>query len=102
MADDVLHRIQKDIDSNEILIYMKGTPEEPQCGFSAKVIEVFNRLHVPYATRDVLEDRELRQAIKQFSNWPTLPQVYIKGKFIGGADIVSELFENGQLESMVK
>lgn len=98
---DVMARIAQDIADNRILIYMKGTPQFPQCGFSAATVEVFDDLGVPYATRNVLEDAELRQAIKTYSNWPTIPQVYIAGKFVGGADIVSELYGRGELKSLV-
>ena len=99
---DVLERIAADVKQNRILIFMKGTPEAPMCGFSAATIEAFNALGVPYATRNVLEDPELRQGIKEFSNWPTIPQVYIGGKFVGGADIVTELHATGELAELVK
>ncbi|HUJ75824.1 MAG TPA: Grx4 family monothiol glutaredoxin [bacterium] len=101
-SGDVRDRIRQDIEGNPILIYMKGTPEMPQCGFSAATIEIFNELGAPYETRNVLEDPELRQAIKEFSNWPTIPQVYIRGKFIGGCDIVTEMHSRGELEPLVK
>lgn len=94
--------IQQDVEGNRILIYMKGTPAMPQCGFSAATVDVFNQLGVPYETRDVLQDPELRQGIKDFSNWPTVPQVYIGGKFVGGSDIVLEMHERGELEPIVK
>ncbi|MBI3993260.1 MAG: Grx4 family monothiol glutaredoxin [Candidatus Lambdaproteobacteria bacterium] len=96
-----MERIRHDIESNKILIYMKGDPSFPQCGFSAATIDAFNDLDVPYATRDVLQDPELRQSIKQFSNWPTIPQVYIDGKFVGGCDIVLELHASGELRTLV-
>lgn len=99
---DVTERIRSDVESNEVLIYMKGTREFPQCGFSAATIEAFNALGVPYATRDVLEDPELRQGVKDFSNWPTIPQVYVGGKFIGGCDIVTDLSNRGELAGVVK
>ena len=101
-SGDVMERITEDIGSNRILIYMKGTPDFPQCGFSAATIEAFNSLGVPYQTRDVLQDPELRQAIKEFSNWPTIPQIYIGGKFLGGCDIVTEMHANGELSEAVK
>ncbi len=94
--------IQQDVAGNQILIYMKGTPAMPQCGFSAATVDVFNQLDVPYETRDVLQDPELRQGIKDFSNWPTVPQVYIGGKFVGGCDIVLEMHERGEIEPLVK
>ena len=95
-------RIAKDIEANKVLLYMKGTPDFPQCGFSAATIEVLNSLGVPYATRNVLEDPEIRQGIKEFSNWPTIPQLYVNGKFVGGCDIVTEMHANGELEPLVK
>ncbi len=99
---DVLERIAADVKSHHILIYMKGTPEAPLCGFSAATIEAFNELGVKYETRNVLEDAELRQGIKEFSNWPTIPQVYVDGKFLGGCDIVTEMHANGELKGLVK
>lgn len=101
-SGDVMERIAQDIRDNRVLIYMKGTPDFPQCGFSAATVDAFNALGVPYATRNVLEDPELRQAIKEYSNWPTIPQVYIAGKFIGGCDIVTEMQATGELEPMVR
>jgi monothiol glutaredoxin len=101
-AGDVMQRIADDVKNNHILIYMKGTPDAPMCGFSAATIEAFNDLGVPYETRNVLEDAELRQAIKEFSNWPTIPQVYVDGKFVGGCDIVTELHASGELAELIK
>ena len=99
---DAKARIAEDIRNNRILVYMKGTPDFPQCGFYAATVEALNELGVPYATRNVLEDAEVRQAIKEYSNWPTIPQVYIDGKFIGGCDIVTEMAANGELAELVK
>jgi len=99
---DITESIQQDIEANKILIYIKGTPEAPQCGFSAAIVEAFQSLGVPFASRNVLEDPNLRQGIKEFTNWPTIPQIYVGGKFIGGCDIVLEMHANGQLESLVK
>jgi monothiol glutaredoxin len=99
---DVSERIRNDIESNDILIYMKGTPDMPQCGFSAQVIEVFNELGVKYNTRNVLADPAIRQGIKEFSNWPTVPQIYLKGKFLGGCDIVTEMSQRGELRQVVE
>jgi monothiol glutaredoxin len=101
-AGDVMERIAEDVKSNRVLIYMKGTPEAPMCGFSAATIEVFNALGAAYETRNVLEDAELRQAIKEYSNWPTIPQVYVDGKFVGGCDIVTELHATGELAELLK
>jgi monothiol glutaredoxin len=101
MAEAIVARIEKDVREHPILIYMKGTPTFPQCGFSAMTVRIFQELGVPFETRNVLEDPELRQGIKDFSSWPTIPQVYLHGKFIGGCDIVRELFENGELRKLV-
>jgi monothiol glutaredoxin len=97
-----IERIQSAIRQNKITIFMKGTRNFPMCGFSAATVQVFEQLGVPFHTVDVLEDPELREAIKRYSNWPTIPQVYIDGKFVGGCDIIRELQESGELEPMVK
>ena len=99
---DIRERIQQDVNANKIVIYMKGTPEMPQCGFSAAVVEVFNDLGVDYVSRNVLADPELRQGIKDFTNWPTIPQIYVNGKFIGGSDIVMEMHDRDELAPLVK
>jgi monothiol glutaredoxin len=95
-------RIQSLIDENRILVFMKGNRQIPMCGFSAAVVQVLNQLAVPYETIDVLEDPEIREGVKQFSNWPTIPQVYIGGKFIGGCDIVRDMYESGELEPLAR
>jgi monothiol glutaredoxin len=95
-------RIQSLIDQNKILVFMKGNREIPMCGFSAAVVQVLNQLAIPYETVDVLEDPEIREGVKQFSNWPTIPQVYIDGKFIGGCDIVRDMYESGELEQLTR
>jgi monothiol glutaredoxin len=102
MADTIAERIQSDIDSNAVFLYMKGTPVFPQCGFSARVIQILQHLGVPFKSANVLEDDELREGIKAFSQWPTIPQLYVKGEFIGGCDIVSEMFQAGELETLLK
>ena len=99
---DIMERIQNDIQENKVLLFMKGSPDFPQCGFSAATVEILNSLGVPYASRDILQDPDLRQGIKEFSNWPTIPQLYINGKFVGGCDIVTEMHANGELEPLVK
>ena len=101
-SENVQDKIQKQIKENNILIYMKGNPDFPQCGFSAAVIDVFNELGAKYQTVDVLSDPEIRDGIKVFSKWPTIPQVYIQGKFIGGCDIVREMFARGELQPLVQ
>ena len=99
---DVIERIESAIKENKVMIFMKGDRIFPQCGFSAATVAIFEELGVPFATADVLSDPELREAIKRYSNWPTIPQVYIGGKFVGGCDIIRELHESGELEPMVK
>jgi len=99
---DVQQEIAQKVKENKILIFMKGTPTFPQCGFSAAVIEVFNKLGAPYQTVNVLEDPEIRDGIKAFSNWPTIPQIYIDGKFVGGCDIVREMYMRGELQPLVE
>ncbi|MCP5468082.1 MAG: Grx4 family monothiol glutaredoxin [Deltaproteobacteria bacterium] len=101
MSDATQTKISQQINDNPILIYMKGNRNFPQCGFSAAVIEVFNHLGVQYETVDVLEDPAIREGIKIFSNWPTIPQIYINGKFIGGCDIVREMYQRGELQSLL-
>jgi monothiol glutaredoxin len=101
MPDDVTERIQSAIANNKIMIFMKGTASFPQCGFSAATVQVFEQLGVPFETADVLSDPELRDAIKRYSNWPTIPQVFVGGKFVGGCDIVRELYESGELKGLV-
>lgn len=99
---ETLNKIQSQIDNNNIILYMKGTKETPMCGFSARVVQLLNSFNVPYEAVDVLADPAIRQGIKDYSNWPTIPQLYVKGKFIGGCDICMELFESGELEPIVK
>jgi len=101
MARDVMSEIKNEVARNKILIYMKGTPMFPQCGFSAATVKTFEELRTPFETVNVLEDPDKRRAIKEFSEWPTIPQVYIGGEFVGGWDIVRELHERGELQAMV-
>ena len=98
MADTISQRIQSDITQNDVMLYMKGTPMFPQCGFSARVIQILTHMGVPFQSANVLEDPELREGIKAFSQWPTVPQLYVKGEFVGGADIIREMFEGEELE----
>jgi len=99
---DINQQIDESVRKNKIMIFMKGTRNFPQCGFSAATVQVFENLGVPFETADVLADQELREGIKRYSNWPTIPQVFIDGKFVGGCDIIRELYETGELETMVK
>ena len=94
--------IQKTIDENPVVLYMKGNKDFPQCGFSATVVHILKNLSIDFLDIDILEDQEMRQAIKEFSDWPTIPQLYIKGEFIGGCDIVKEMFQAGELQEMLK
>jgi monothiol glutaredoxin len=97
----VEERIQSLIGRNKVLVFMKGNRTIPMCGFSAAVVQVLDQLRVPYETVDVLEDPEIREGVKVFSSWPTIPQVYVNGKFIGGSDIVRDLYARGELEPLV-
>jgi monothiol glutaredoxin len=92
-------QIESEIANNEVVLFMKGTPQFPQCGFSGQVVQILDYLGVPYKGVNVLESSELRNGIKEFSNWPTIPQLYVKGEFIGGCDIVREMFQSGELVS---
>jgi monothiol glutaredoxin len=102
MADSIADRIQGDITQNDVMLYMKGTSMFPQCGFSARVIQILNHMGVPFQSANVLEDMDLREGVKQFSQWPTVPQLYVKGEFVGGCDIVTEMFQSGELETLLK
>ena len=95
-------RIEREITENPVMLYMKGTALFPQCGFSARVVQILNHLGVPFATANVLEDPALRDGIKQFSSWPTIPQLYVAGEFVGGCDIITEMFQSGELESLLR
>ena len=101
MTSPSLERIQSDIQQNPVMLYMKGTAMFPQCGFSARVVQILTHMGVPFQTANVLEDAELREGIKQFSQWPTIPQLYVKGEFVGGCDIVTEMYQSGELEEML-
>ncbi|KMS53490.1 MULTISPECIES: Grx4 family monothiol glutaredoxin [Novosphingobium] len=98
---DVNARIGEIVNSNDIVLFMKGTPLFPQCGFSSRAIAILEHLAVPYETVDVLQDMEIRQGIKGFSEWPTIPQLYIKGEFVGGSDIMMEMYEAGELHQLI-
>jgi monothiol glutaredoxin len=94
-------RIDALVKSNEVVLFMKGTALFPQCGFSSRAIAILDHLGTPYETVDVLQDQEIRQGIKEYSDWPTIPQLYVKGEFVGGSDIMMEMFESGELKTMV-
>ena len=98
---NINERIQKDINENAVILYMKGTAAMPQCGFSAVVVQILTTLAAPFKDVNVLADPDIRQGIKDFSNWPTIPQLYIKGEFIGGCDIVREMYQAGELHEIL-
>ena len=102
MDEQTKNLIQSHVDSNEVCLFMKGTPDAPQCGFSMAVSNMLKILEVKYLGVNVLESQSLRDGIKEFSDWPTIPQIYIKGEFIGGCDIVKEMYENGELKKILE
>ena len=99
--EDVNSLIQSQIDAAPVLLFMKGTPMFPQCGFSARVVQILKASGAPFKTVNVLEDPAIRDGIKSFSNWPTIPQLYVKGEFIGGCDIITEMYQTGELETLL-
>src|SRR5271155_74480 len=101
MTSPTVERIQGDITGNPVMLYMKGTAMFPQCGFSARVVQILSHLGVPFQTANVLEDPALRDGIKAFSQWPTIPQLYVHGEFVGGCDIITEMFQSGELETLM-
>jgi len=101
MARDIMSEIRDEIARNKVIVYMKGTPSFPMCGFSAATVGVLHELGYPFAHVNILEDQEKREAIKAYSHWPTIPQVYINGKFVGGCDIVQELHASGELQHLL-
>ena len=102
MNDHVSESIQSTIDSNDVVLFMKGSKEMPQCGFSNAVVNALSYLDVKFEDVDVLQNEEIREGIKVFSDWPTIPQLYVKGEFIGGCDIVKEMFEKGELKKLLE
>jgi monothiol glutaredoxin len=101
-VSDAQSRIDQLVKSNEVVLFMKGTALFPQCGFSSRAIAILDRLKAKYETVDVLQDAEIRQGIKEYSEWPTVPQLYVKGEFVGGSDIMMEMFESGELQELLK
>lgn len=99
---DIFDKIQETISTNNAVLFMKGTRDFPQCGFSATVVQILKNLNVEFLDIDILRDPEMRQGIKDFSDWPTIPQLYVKGEFIGGCDIIKEMFQSGELQELVK
>jgi len=101
-ASPVFTKIEEDVNANPVVLFMKGTPVFPQCGFSAQVVQALSLLGVKFKSFDVLSDDDLRQGIKEFSHWPTIPQLYVKGEFIGGCDIIREMYQSGELAQLLK
>ena len=98
---DATSRIEEIVKSNDVLLFMKGTPLFPQCGFSARVVQILSHIGVPFKGVNVLEDMEIREGIKAYANWPTIPQLYVKGEFVGGSDIMMEMYEAGELQQLL-
>lgn len=101
MENIIFEQIKKEINSNDVVLYMKGTAVFPQCGFSAAVVQILSQIGVVFKDVNVLEDANIRQGIKDFTNWPTIPQLYVKGEFLGGSDIVREMFATGELQELL-
>ena len=101
MTEDVKSRIDELVKANDVVLFMKGTALFPQCGFSSRAIAILDHLGVPFETVDVLADQDIRTGIKDYSEWPTIPQLYVKGEFVGGSDIMMEMFESGELKTLV-
>ncbi len=99
--EETLTQIDSDVKSTPVMLFMKGDKDFPMCGFSARVVQILNAVGAEYETRNVLEDDNLRNAIKEYSDWPTIPQLYINGEFVGGSDIAMELYQNGELQQML-
>ena len=98
---DVNARIEADLQANPVVVYMKGTPVFPQCGFSARVVQILSHVGVPFKGVNVLEDADIREGIKTYTNWPTVPQVYVAGEFVGGCDIMMEMYQSGELQQLL-
>jgi len=101
MTEDIQSRIDELVKTNDVLLFMKGTPLFPQCGFSSRAVAILDHLGVAYETVDVLQDQAIRQGIKDYSDWPTVPQLYVKGEFVGGSDIMMEMYEAGELQALL-
>jgi monothiol glutaredoxin len=98
---DINERIEEQLESNQVMLYMKGSPDFPQCGFSGQTVAALKAIGKPFAYVNIFEDPEIREGLKQYSNWPTFPQLYVKGELIGGCDIVMEMFESGELQNLL-
>ena len=102
MTNPVFERIESEIKASPVVLYMKGTPVFPQCGFSARVVQILSHLGVPFKGVNVLDDMEIREGIKAYTNWPTIPQLYVNGEFVGGCDIMIEMYQSGELKKMLE
>ena len=102
MDESLRNRIDALVKGNEVFLFMKGSPGAPQCGFSARVVDVLEDVGVPFASFNILSDPDIRQGVKDYANWPTFPQLYVKGEFVGGCDIVTEMYANGELQALLK
>lgn len=102
MDETVKQRIESLIANHKIMIFMKGTTENPECGFSNQIVQIFKVIGMPFTTENILVDEALRSGIKEFSNWPTIPQIYVNGEFLGGCDIVTEMYQNGELQTLLE
>ncbi|QIG81196.1 Grx4 family monothiol glutaredoxin [Stakelama tenebrarum] len=102
MSDDTQQRIKDTVDANSVVLFMKGSPLFPQCGFSSRAVAILNHLGADFESVDVLQDQAVRQGIKSFSDWPTIPQLYVQGEFVGGSDIMMEMYESGELAELLK
>ena len=101
IMNDIQNKLKEMIQNNDVVLFMKGTPQAPQCGFSARVVKILDSYQVPFQGIDILADNNIREGVKQYSNWPTLPQLFVKGEFVGGCDIVSELHQTGELKEIL-
>ena len=101
MTNPVFDRIQNDISQNDVVLYMKGTTLMPMCGFSAAVVQILQQLDVTFKDVNVLEDADIRQGVKDYASWPTIPQLYVKGEFVGGCDIIREMYDSGELQTLL-
>lgn len=101
MDQTIREKIEKDVKGNKIILYMKGTAEAPMCGFSARTVDILKQYNVPFKTFNILDDEAIRQGVKEYADWPTIPQLYINGEFIGGCDIVTEMHGNGELKKLI-
>ena len=98
----IKERIEKDVKGNKVMLYMKGTPESPMCGFSARTVDILKQYNVPFKTFNIFDDEAIRQGVKEYADWPTIPQLYINGEFIGGCDILTEMHGNGELKKLIE